>query len=109
MVDFNLINELDISEDETNLLIDSALNEMQTTDGLEGLLENMADSFNKGAILQGTVIGFAGDDAVIDVGYKSEGLVNKNEFDDFDAISVGDKFEVLLEGLALESEAEKDC
>jgi small subunit ribosomal protein S1 len=55
--------------------------------------------FTPGTILEGTVIGLAGDDVVIDVGFKSEGRVNKNEFDDVSLIKPGDKLEVLLESL----------
>ena len=48
---------------------------------------------------KGRIVGKAGDDAVIDVGLKSEGLVNKNEFDNYDSLKMGDSVEVLLEDL----------
>ena len=41
------------------------------------------------------------DDAVIEVGLKSEGLINKNEFDNFDALSPGDEVEVLCFSLSV--------
>jgi len=48
-------------------------------------------------ILIGRVVGFAGDDVVIDVGLKSEGLIPKNEFDDASSIEMGMEVNVIVE------------
>src|SRR5207249_1079540 len=47
----------------------------------------------------------AGDDIVVDVGFKSEGLINKQEFEGGPMPKPGDTIEVLLEGLEAESGA----
>lgn len=81
--------------------------EAQVQDGdnlsYEQLVEMYDDSMrhlNEGEIVSGTVIAITANDVVVDVGYKSEGLVPIHEFtsrDDKLQISVGDEVEVLLE------------
>ncbi len=96
MVDYNLLKDLEIDDLAGNTLVQEA--EQFTTD-IESLVGKETPEFTPGTILEGTVIGMAGDDVVIDVGFKSEGRVNKNEFDDIALVKPGDKLEVLLESL----------
>ncbi|MCY3969864.1 MAG: 30S ribosomal protein S1 [Acidobacteria bacterium] len=69
----------------------------------EQLVEMYDDSMrhlNEGEIVPGKVIAITSNDVVVDVGYKSEGLVPIHEFtsrDDELQVSVGDDVEVLLE------------
>ncbi len=100
MVDFNLLKELETDEITNSALLTEA--ETLSSD-MDSLMEGQSSEFTPGAILQGKVVGNAGDDVVIDVGFKSEGLINKGEFEDFSAVKPGDEFEVLLEGLDAES------
>lgn len=54
----------------------------------------------EGEIVSGTVIEITSNDVIIDVGYKSEGLVPVQEFSSYDgelSVKVGDEVEVLLE------------
>ena len=75
------------------------------TDNLsyEQLVEMYDDSMrhlNEGEIVSGKVIAITSNDVVVDVGYKSEGLVPIHEFTsrgDALEVSVGDDVEVLLE------------
>ena len=81
--------------------------EAQVQDGdnlsYEQLVEMYDDSMrhlNEGEIVSGTVIAITANDVVVDVGYKSEGLVPIHEFssrEDKLQVSVGDEVEVLLE------------
>ena len=48
-------------------------------------------------VLKGRVIGKAGDDFLVEVGLKSEGILDRNEFDDATTVEIGDVYEVLLE------------
>ncbi|QNN20838.1 30S ribosomal protein S1 [Planctomycetales bacterium ZRK34] len=100
MVDYNLIKDL-----EDDALASSALLTEAEEIGAEmdQFLGEDVSEFTRGTILKGKVVGFAGDDVVLDVGFKSEGLVNKGEFDDFDQIKPGDEFEVLLEAIEAEN------
>ncbi len=99
MVNYNLIEEIGIQEGEVEGLIREALGEEVATGDMDGLLQDNIQDFKPGAILKGRVIGKAGDDVVIDVGLKSEGLVHKSEFDNYSEIQPGDIVEVLLEDL----------
>ncbi len=102
MVDYNLINELSVEEDQADSLVAEALDQMPQAENLESLFGEQAADFKPGTILEGRVIGFAGDSVVIDVGFKSEGLIDKYEFDDIAEVEPGQKLEVLLEGLEVE-------
>lgn len=98
MVDFNLIAQVGIDDAD----VDALLNQAGATlaeGNMDEILAGEMQSYSRGKILSGKVVGKAGDDAVVDVGLKSEGLVNKNEFDNWDELSPGDEIEVLLEDL----------
>ena len=56
-------------------------------------------SFEIGRIVSGKVVEVVGDQVVVDVGYKSEGLVPLNEWEDEPPPKPGDDVEVLLEGM----------
>ncbi len=96
MVDHNLIADIGLEE----AAIDAT--GVMDTD-MEALLATEIQQYRRGKILTGKIVGKAGDDAVIDVGLKSEGLVNKIEFENFDELKNGDEIEVLLEDLEDES------
>lgn len=61
------------------------------------LTEGEASSFAENAILTGRVAEKRDNVALIDIGYKAEGAVPRDEFDDWGALSVGDEVDVLLE------------
>ena len=56
-------------------------------------------SVTEGEIVEGTVIEVRAKDIVVDIGYKSEGHVNLNEFSADEQPEVGTKIEVLIEVL----------
>jgi small subunit ribosomal protein S1 len=103
MIDENLIASLGIAEHETRDLLMDAYGETVAEGDMDSLLTDALGELKSDQILTGRVIGMAGDDVVIDVGLKSEGLINKNEFDDLSAIKPGDEIQVLLEDLEGES------
>jgi small subunit ribosomal protein S1 len=66
----------------------------------EDLFEQSLRTFQEGEILKGTVVRVDKESVMIDVGYKSEGLIPIREFRDEEGeitISAGDTVEVLLE------------
>ncbi|MEL7240687.1 MAG: S1 RNA-binding domain-containing protein, partial [Planctomycetota bacterium] len=65
---------------------------------MDSILEDQLEDLQAGKLIQGKIIGMAGDDVVVEVGLKSEGLINKEEFGD-DEVRVGDTIDVLLESL----------
>ena len=99
MVNYNLIADIGLDEQEVESLVRDALGEQAATGNMETLLRDDIENFQRGNILKGRIVGKAGDDVVIDVGLKSEGLVNKSEFENYDDLEIGDVIEVLLEEL----------
>ncbi len=98
MVDRNLIREFSISDEEFESFFDTALQEgIEETTDVDEIYRDMP-SYETGSILTGVVLRREGDDVLVDVGYKSEGIVPGNEWDDSeDFPEPGDKIEVLLE------------
>ena len=64
------------------------------------LEEEYAGTFNQinqGEIIEGTVVSLNNKDVVLNVGFKSDGLVAKTEFRDLPDLKVGDKVDVFVE------------
>ena len=99
MVNYNLIASIGTVEDDAQSMIREALGTAVADGQMDSLLEGEIQSFTRGAILKGKIVGKAGDDYVVEVGLKSEGLINKTEFDTPDDVEIGDTVEVLLEEL----------
>jgi small subunit ribosomal protein S1 len=102
MVDYNLIGELD-SE---GVGLEAELEEVfggDFMDTLDEVLEKEADEFTPGTVLKGRIVGRAGDDVVVDVGLKSEGLIPPGEWDENSAIEVGDEVSVWLDTVESDS------
>jgi small subunit ribosomal protein S1 len=51
---------------------------------------------NDGEMIQGTVVGLTKTDVVLNIGFKSDGLVSLNEFRDIPNLKIGDEVEVLV-------------
>ncbi len=105
MVNYNLIADIGIEEQQVDELVRQAFGEQVADGNMDSLLQEDIENFQRGNILKGKVVGKAGDDVVIDVGLKSEGLINKSEFENYDDLEVGDVVEVLLEELEDETGA----
>ncbi len=55
--------------------------------------------FAAGEIVKGRIIEVRNKEALVDIGYKSEGVVSGAEFDDIKTVKVGDEVDVLIEKL----------
>ncbi len=66
---------------------------------MEEALKHSATRFVQGEIVKGRVIEVRNKEAMVDIGYKSEGVIPGNEFDDIKAVKVGDEVDVLIEKL----------
>ena len=75
----------------------SALAEPTNTE-LSDLIDSKFREFREGSIVKGTILDIRPQVVLVDIGYKSEGAIPSNEFED-DEIEVGDEIEVLLEKL----------
>jgi small subunit ribosomal protein S1 len=96
MVDQNLIATLGIEDLEAEQMLADAFGQHVADGDMDGLLTTVGD-FKSGSILTGKVVGMAGDDFLIEVGLKSEGILDKTEFDEPGNVEIGDTVEVLLE------------
>ena len=99
MVNKNLIATLSIEDSEAESMLMDAFGDDVAGGDMESLLEVNIEDFTSGKILQGKVIGMAGDDFLVDVGLKSEGILDKHEFENPADVEVGDTVEVLLESV----------
>jgi len=65
----------------------------------EALKQSKKQIVAQGEIVQGTVIEVRSKEVLVDIGYKSEGIVPLNEFLEPQAVKVGDTIDVLIEKL----------
>jgi small subunit ribosomal protein S1 len=64
---------------------------------MESLYENTLSTIAEREIVKGTVVGFTEKEVVLNIGFKSDGLIAKTEFRDMPDLKAGDVVEVLLE------------
>jgi small subunit ribosomal protein S1 len=98
MVDHNLIHSLNVSDDDVQNALASLgdLNETFSDDAFSNMVSTQT-THQTGNILKGRIVDIVGDQAVVEVGLKSEGTVSLSEFDDDQTPQVGQDVEVLLE------------
>jgi small subunit ribosomal protein S1 len=102
MVDRNIVNKLGLSEEQ----LDQQVGEMFSDEEsryLEQALQTRVDSRLPGTILKGTIVSQIGNDVMVEVGLKSEGVVDAGEFASPEEITPGRDIEVLLEDTDSES------
>src|SRR5690349_7111650 len=58
--------------------------------------ENTFVQLNDGELMKGTVVGLTKTDVVLNIGFKSDGLISLNEFRDLPTLKVGDEVEVMI-------------
>jgi len=66
---------------------------------MEEALKQSSMRFAAGEIVKGTIIEVRPKEVLIDIGYKSEGVIPGAEFDDIKTVKVGDEIDVLIEKL----------
>ena len=64
---------------------------------LEKMYDGTFNSITKGEIITGTVVNVNNKDVVLNIGFKSDGLVSVSEFRDTPDLKIGDKVEVYVE------------
>src|SRR5262245_32836943 len=65
----------------------------------EAMRQTGALPFASGNIVRGTIIEVRPKEVLVDIGYKSEGVIPASEFEDIKAVNVGDTIDVLIEKL----------
>src|SRR5256885_11918616 len=98
MVDYNLINSLGNLDSEVDSAVALALGDAASD--LDKLIQgDEVQDFSPGSIIKGKVSGMAGDDFIIELGLKSEGILERRESDDPDNVKSGDEVRVLVEDM----------
>ena len=64
---------------------------------MQDLLAKSFRDFREGSIVKGRVLEIRPREVLVDIGYKSEGVIPLAEFDNIDILEVGDEVDVLLE------------
>jgi len=96
MVDRNLIQSLGISNEDVESQLSEALGDDFNQESL-GQLIHETTTHQPGTILTGRVVNVIGNDVMVEVGLKSEGVVDLGEFGDPKSVEPGQEVEVLLE------------
>ena len=71
--------------------------ETYTQEEMEQLYAQTLQNFAEGEVVRGTVVEIGPDRVLVDIGYKSEGVVPADEFPDSGSVQVGDTFDVYIE------------
>jgi small subunit ribosomal protein S1 len=66
---------------------------------MQELIAKSLRDFKEGSIVKGRILEIRPREVLVDIGYKSEGVIPASEFDDMNEVEVGDEVEVLLEKL----------
>ncbi len=66
---------------------------------LEKLYENSFTNIVEGEIVAGTIVGISDDHIVLDVGFKSDGSIPKNEFSSTEELEIGGKVDIVIESV----------
>jgi small subunit ribosomal protein S1 len=83
MVDRNLLREFNVDDADLEAAFGSALAEAEHAEdeSLEHLYITGTGGVDLNSIIDGTVVRIEGDEVLIDIGYKSEGIVPLEEWD----------------------------
>src|SRR5256885_5620780 len=66
---------------------------------MEEAMKQSTMRFAAGEIVKGTIIEVRPKEVLVDIGYKSEGVISAVEFEDIKTVKVGDAIDVLIERL----------
>ena len=101
MVDRNLLREFTISDEELETYLSNSFAEMTGDESnLDLMYDETSRTFDSNEIVQGTIIRVDDDEVLVDVGFKSEGLVLREEWESEDPVpEVGQTIEVMLEDI----------
>lgn len=64
---------------------------------MDHLLNEADEAFREGEVVRGRIVEIGSDRILVDIGYKSEGVVARNEFADQDSLEVGQEFGFCIE------------
>lgn len=112
MVDRNIVSKLGFTPEELDSKVNELFGETESK-LLSEAIEKKVDVLSPGNILSGRILQQIGSDVILEIGLKSEGVVDISEFDDPQEVQPGNEIEVLIEevdsgGLILLSKRKAD-
>src|ERR1700716_2981299 len=66
---------------------------------MQDVMSKPMPDFREGSIVKGRILEVRPREVLVDIGYKSEGVISTSEFEDIENLEVGDEVDVLLERL----------
>src|SRR6516225_10595211 len=110
MVNRNLLRQYDLPDTEMQQQLQEAFYQRDSGSDIETWLPQEEQEFEVNKIVKGRVLHVMGDDVIVDIGYKSEGIIKLEEWYDegLDKIvppEPGEEIQVLLDAVEDESGA----
>jgi small subunit ribosomal protein S1 len=99
-VETTVVMEVKTAHDDFNWNAGKRNTQAYSTDEKERLLgeyDLTLTSFEEGEVIKGTVTAFSGGDVVLDINFKSDGLIPLSEFRDTPDLKIGDQVDVYVE------------
>lgn len=97
-IDIDVYRKLGITEEDVEERVQRCLQNVQEESLQDMYFESIQD-FKEDSIIDGKIVDILDDQAVIDVGYKSEGFVPLEEFEDAEALEIGEEREFFLQSV----------
>lgn len=98
MAEKNFLVEMGVSEEAIDKEIDN-LFEQYPGETLTKLYEKSFKEVKPNTIIKGRVVNIRDDEVIIDIGYKSDGIISLAEFDNPAEVKTGDEIEVFLDAV----------
>jgi small subunit ribosomal protein S1 len=77
--------------------LEREMQEQLAGEDMGALLDSTVQNFKEGEVVRGKVVEIGDDRALVDIGYKSEGIVTLPEFGDISALEMGQEFDFYIE------------
>ncbi|MGH7162987.1 MAG: S1 RNA-binding domain-containing protein, partial [Planctomycetota bacterium] len=98
----DVVRKYDLTPEELELKVQEAFAAADSPD-LEKRYEESIREFEENTVLKGKVLNVVNGEVIVDIGYKSEGVIPLSEFGENADVDVGDEIEVLLDEVEDES------
>jgi len=103
MVDHILLKNIDVSDADVDAQLEAAFGAGYSDEALSDALSGTLASYSDSNIMTAKVIGRAGNDIVVDIGLKSEGLIDIAEWEGRELPKPGEEVSVLVEDVEPET------
>ena len=103
MVDHNLLEELKITDEMVDDELAEAFGAQASAGKIKETIETVLGDTVAGTLLKGRVVALAGNEVVVDVGLKSEGIIPIDEWEDKTQVDVDDEIDVWLDAVESDS------